>query len=146
MRVLIIIAILASTTLFVSWRAADQQQEQTSAATKRDEGLEKEMKALKGAMRRIKRNLGKNDKKDAILAQIIIAQKSLVSAKGHVPKGLEKKEKAKERGEYRRLLIDCLGQSLELEKAVMASEWKKAEKAFKAMFAIEDKGHAKFRE
>ncbi len=110
------------------------------------EALEKCMKELKGAMRRMRRSIGDAEQKNENLAQILVIQKAFVEAKGLVPGVAAKSEKKDEMIlKYRSMMLDGLEHSIKLERAVLAGKADEAKAAVRALQELQDSGHAIFK-
>ncbi len=125
-------------------------QESTQEEKKHDdehEALEKEMKRLKRATRRLK-NSYRNEKAKPqdVLPNLRKCQKALLTAKVLFPSELKGDKNVKKRNDYQTIMIDCLMASLKAEKAALAGDMKASAKAFKEMLSNQKSGHDKYRE
>lgn len=111
------------------------------------EALEKEMKLLKAATRKLKRSYRKEKvKPQDVLSNLRVCQKALLTAKVIFPDDLKGDKNAKKRSDYQTIMIDCLVEFLKAEKAALAGDMKASAKAFKAALSNQKSGHDKYRE
>ncbi len=111
------------------------------------EMLEKQMKILKKATRRLKKKFRKKSTQAAdVLKDIKRCQGALFLAKDIYPGELKGKKNASNRVVYSSIMIDCLVASLKAEKSALAGDLKQTAIAFKTMLAAQKKGHDKFRD
>ncbi|MCB9834328.1 MAG: hypothetical protein H6807_17830 [Planctomycetes bacterium] len=116
------------------------------AAMDDHEALEKCMKELKGAMRRMRKSLGDEAQKGENLAQILVMQKALIEAKSLVPGVAAKSEKKDEMIlKYRGMMLDCLAATIKMERAVLDGKGDEAKAAMRELQELQDSGHASFK-
>ena len=150
MKTMLTILLSCSLITLVAWSNAEsttRPMQEEKSADDNHEKLEKEMKRLKGAARRIKKALRKDTTKPMdLIADLHICQAGLTVSRDTYPSELKGDKHAKKRAEYQSIMIDCLIQALKAEKAALAGDMKALKEAVKLMNAEQKKGHDKFRE
>lgn len=132
----------------ISLALTDLRSAPAAASTRLDdhEALEKCMKELKGAMRRMRKSIADPEKKAENLEQIAVLQRNFVTAKSLIPGVAAKSEKKDEMVlKYRGLMLDCLEKTIAMERAVLAGKGEEAEAAMKALHELQDSGHSEFK-
>lgn len=102
------------------------------------------MKQMNGAMKDLKENLSKADKKDDNLNSITQMQRAAVNAKNARPTNLKGTDLPKAQEAFRRSMIQLMGMLLELETQVMDGKTDQAQATFKKIEAFEEKSHEQF--
>ena len=118
-----------------------------STAPQEKVSLEREMKRLKSATRRLKKKFRREDVKAAdVLDDLRLCQNALMKTKVTLPHNLQGEKNQARRAEYAAIMIDCLIACLKSEQAAVRGDMKKAASFFKDMMRQQKKGHDKFRE
>ncbi|MFT7616947.1 MAG: soluble cytochrome b562 [Planctomycetota bacterium] len=150
MKTFLTLLLCCSLVTLVAWSNVETSTPSAQEEKKSDENhekLEKEMKRLKGANRRLKKLFRKKTTKSKdIIADLHICQAALLVSRDVYPSELKGEKNAKKLGEFQSIMIDCLIDALNAEKAALAGDMKKAKAGFDAMNANQKKGHDKFRE
>ncbi|MGH7133313.1 MAG: cytochrome b562 [Phycisphaerales bacterium] len=106
--------------------------------------IDQSMKQMNGALKELKDNISKADKKDDNLNAISQMQRAAVNAKNAKPTNLKGTDLPKAQEAFRRAMIQMLGMMLELETQVMDGKTDQAQATLKKIEAFEEKSHEQF--
>jgi len=104
------------------------------------------MKGMNRAFRQLKDSVGAAASKDENLRLIGDIQRGVVQSKGMTPpgKGVADEKKAAHTEEYRRVQIELLKLTIDLESQTMDGKVKDAEATFAKVEKLKDEAHTKF--
>ena len=110
--------------------------------------LEGAMKLMERSYKAIARQIDDPAKDEATLKAISGLQSGAATSKGLMPKEVEEKtgdEKAAAATKYRKMMLDVLKTSIEVEEALIAGDRAAAKSALKKLHEMEEDGHKVFR-
>lgn len=138
---LIAVLLLVSIVGFANWPTTASADNHVTPVV---DDLDKSMDAMKKAMRGLKKSIGDEKKQAENLALVKSFQAAVIDAKALTPpnaKALKGQEKVKFVQGFQLMLIDTLGKSLDLERAIIKGEQDSAKKLYKELGSFKKKGH-----
>lgn len=130
-------------------RTGAPAQEEVTESEVEPDVLMDSMVRVNRAVRRLRRQIADDSKKEANLALITTIQEALVVSKRYSPSALEVVPEAERPAflvGYRKVLIETIRALLDLEMAVLEGDTESAQKHFDRMRELERAGHLKYRD
>ena len=130
---------LIPSTLLTRQEGQEEEHEETE--------LEEHMHKIEDSLRKLRRSLRDESKRDASLEEIAAMQREALEAKLLTPsmaEALPAAERAAMIRAFRRTMVDVIAGQLELEAAILDGDQEAARAAFRKVHDMEDAGHERF--